>query len=157
MRSSFRANPTSSRAGCTVIHGWSPRRIRAQCSDNAKDPDGVPGLFCFAGQAVGLPDVGHDDLGAPWLALRPSRAKGGSASRQLAGMRPARPHRAQEEGGTRGSPSSCESPPPPSGRASRVKVGDAFRLPPNRPLQHGGHDCHPRAPLGVALVPLTRP
>ena len=78
----------------------------------------------------------------------PSPGEGGSASRQLAGMRPARPHRAQEEGGTRGSPSSCESPPPPSGRASRVKVGDAFRLPPNRP----GHSN--RAAIGMRHLPL---
>lgn len=29
-----------------------------------------------------------------------------------------------------GSPSSCESPSPPSGRAARAEVSDAFRLPP---------------------------
>ena len=35
----------------------------------------------------------------------------------------------------------------PSGRAARAKVGDAFHLPPNRPLQHGGNSSHPRAEL----------
>ena len=59
-------------------------------------------------------------------------------------MRPARPHCAQEEREPDGSPSSCESPPPPSGRAARVKVSDAFRLPPNCHCGRQGIGCHPR-------------
>ncbi len=59
-------------------------------------------------------------------------------------MRPARPHCAQEEREPDGSPSSCESPPPPLGRAARVKVSDAFRLPPNCHCGRQGIGCHPR-------------
>ena len=43
-----------------------------------------------------------------------------------------------------GSPSSCESPSPPSGRAARVKVSDAFRLPPNCHCGRQGIGCHPK-------------
>ena len=68
--------------------------------------------------------------------------RGARASR--AGMRPPRPHCAQEEREPDGSPSSCESPSPLSGRAARVKLGDAFHLPPNRCCDRQGIGCHPR-------------
>ena len=65
-------------------------------------------------------------------------------------MRPARPHCAQEEREPDGSPSSCESPSPPSGRAARVKISDAFRLPPNCHCGRQGIGCHPRGVRGVS-------
>ena len=57
---------------------------------------------------------------------------------------PLRAAGAQEEREPDGSPSSCESPPPPSGRAARVKVSDAFRLPPNCHCGRQGIGCHPK-------------
>ena len=82
--------------------------------------------------------------------------RGARASR--AGMRPARPHCAQEEGEPHGSPSSCESPSPLSGRAARVKLGDAFHLPPNRHCDRQGIGCHPRGVQGRIVRPHgTRP
>ena len=47
-------------------------------------------------------------------------------------------------GGTNGSPSSCESPSPPSGRAARAEVSDAFRLPPGGCCDRHGIGCRPR-------------
>ena len=57
---------------------------------------------------------------------------------------PLRAAGAQEEREPDGSPSSCESPSPPSGRAARVKVSDAFRLPPNCHCGRQGIGCHPK-------------
>ena len=57
---------------------------------------------------------------------------------------PLRAAGAQEEREPDGSPSSCESPSPPSGRAARVKVSDAFRLPPNCHCGRQGTGCYPR-------------
>ena len=45
---------------------------------------------------------------------------------------------------------SCQSSPFPSGRAARVKVSDAFQLPPNCYCDRQGIGCHPR---GVHLYP----
>ena len=47
-------------------------------------------------------------------------------------------------GGTSVSPASCESPPPPLGRAARVRVSDAFHLPPNCYCDRQGIGCHPK-------------
>ena len=63
---------------------------------------------------------------------------------------PARPHCAQEEGEPRVPPASCESPPPPLGRAARVRVSDTFHLLPNCYCDRQGIGCHPR---GVHLYP----
>ena len=57
---------------------------------------------------------------------------------------------AQEEREPRVPPASCESPPPPLGRAARVRVSDAFYLPPNCYCDRQGIGCHPR---GVHLYP----
>ena len=66
---------------------------------------------------------------------------------------------AQEEREPDGSPASCESPSPPSGRAARVRVSDAFRLPPNCHYDRQGIGCHPRtvrvsftAPVGTRIA-----
>ena len=73
-------------------------------------------------------------------------------------MRPARPHCAQEEREPHGSPSSCESPSPLSGRAARVKVSDAFHLPPACHCDRQGIGCHPRGVQGRIVRPHgTRP
>ena len=48
---------------------------------------------------------------------------------------------------------SCQSSPFPSGRAARVKLGDAFHLPTNRCCDRQGIGCHPR---GVRRTPRTR-
>ena len=57
-----------------------------------------------------------------------------------------------------GSPSSCESPSPLSGRAARVKLGDAFHLPPNRCCDRQGIGCYPRGVRGRIVRPHgTRP
>ena len=63
---------------------------------------------------------------------------------------PLRAAGAQEEGEPEVSPASCESPSPPSGRAARVRVSDAFHLPPNCHCDRQGIGCHPR---GVHLYP----
>ena len=48
--------------------------------------------------------------------------------------------------------------PLPSGRAARVKVSDAFRLPPNCHCGRQGIDCHPRGVRGRIVRPHgTRP
>ena len=57
---------------------------------------------------------------------------------------PLRAAGAQEEREPDGSPSSCESPPPPLGRAARVKISDAFHLPPNCHCGRQGTGCYPR-------------
>ena len=65
---------------------------------------------------------------------------------------PARPHCGQEGEHLRFSPS-CQSTPFPLGRAARVRVSDAFRLPPNCHYDRQGIGCHPSG----AHPPGTRP
>ena len=64
---------------------------------------------------------------------------------------PARPHCGQE-GRNMVSPL-LSITPLPSGRAARVKVSDAFRLPPTCYCDRQGIGCHPR---GVRRTPRTR-
>ena len=53
---------------------------------------------------------------------------------------------------------SCQSSPFPSGRAARVKVSDAFHLPPNCYCDRQGIGCHPRGVQGRIVRPHgTRP
>ena len=79
-------------------------------------------------------------LGAPCVPAHhglkvPLRAAGGQEGKHL-----------------RFSPS-CQSSPFPSGRAARVKVSDAFHLPPNCYCDRQGIGCHPR---GVRRTPRAR-
>ena len=97
-------------------------------------------------------------LGAPsWSELRPRRVKRCVHS---VGARIARPgngaamrRRHTRGGGTKVPPASCESLPLPSGRASRAKVSDAFRLPPGCHCDRQGIGCHPK----TMRVPFTAP
>ena len=76
-------------------------------------------------------------LGAPCVPAHhglkvPLRAAGGQEGKHL-----------------RFSPS-CQSSPFPSGRAARVKVSDAFHLPPNCYCDRQGIGCHPRGVRGAS-------
>ena len=70
-----------------------------------------------------------------------------------AGLRPTRPHCAQEGEHLRFSPS-CESTPFPSGRAARVKALSRKTTATHFPKQHEGARCHP---VGARSARLSRP
>ncbi len=77
----------------------------------------------------------------------------GTARASRAGLRPARPHCAQEGEHLRFSPS-CESTLFPSGRATRVKAGSRKTATTHLLLQYEGARCHP---VGARIARPSRP